>query len=56
MADKIKIFGTAKIYDKTVLQVGAPPIDYDTILLEDESGYMTQEISGEFLLELQNQP
>jgi hypothetical protein len=54
MADKIKIFGTAKIYDKTVLQVGTPPIDYDTILLEDESGYMTQEVSGEFLLEFQN--
>lgn len=56
MADKIKILGNAKIYDKTVFQVGPAPINYDTILLEDETGYMLQEISGEFLLEIQNQP
>ena len=52
----IKIIGNAKIYDKTIFQVGTPPIDYDVFLLEDESGFMVQEVSGEFLLEIQNQP
>ncbi len=52
----IKITGKAKIYDKTIFQVGPAPIDYDVFLLEDESGFMVQEISGDFLLELQNQP
>lgn len=52
----IKILGKSKIHDKTIFQVGTPPIDYDVFLLEDESGFMVQEISGDFLLELQNQP
>ena len=54
MATLIKILDKTKIFDKTVILVGTPPIDYDTILLEDESGYMTQEISGQIALELQN--
>lgn len=54
MSNIIKIIGNAKIYDKMVIRVGTPPIDYDTILLEDESGFMTQEISGQIALEIQN--
>lgn len=54
MATLIKILDNTKILDKSVFQVGTPPIDYDTILLEDESGYMTQEISGQIALEIQN--
>lgn len=51
MGALIKILDKAKIFDKTVIQV-LPPID--TILLEDESGFITQEISGQIALELQN--
>ncbi len=54
MTTLIKILDKTKILDKSVFQVGTPPIDYDTILLEDESGYMTQEISGQIALEIQN--
>ncbi len=54
MATLIKILDKSKIHDKMVIQVGTPPIDYDTILLEDESGFMTQEISGQIALEIQN--
>jgi len=53
MGNIIKISGNAKIYGNTVIQFGTPPIDYDTILLEDESGFITQEISGQIALELQ---
>ena len=53
----IKIADNVKIYGKTIFQVGTPPINYDTVLLEDDSGYMVQEISGQILLEVQpNQP
>ena len=51
MSALIKILDKAKIYDKTIVQV-VPPTD--TILLEDESGFMTQEISGQIALEIQN--
>jgi hypothetical protein len=51
MANLIKILDNVKINDKTVFQV-VPPTD--TILLEDESGFMTQEISGQIALEIQN--
>lgn len=54
MSNIIKITGNAKIYGNTVIQIGTPPIDYDAILLEDESGFMTQEISGQIALEIQN--
>ena len=54
MGALIKILDKSKIYDKTVILVGTPPIDYDAILLEDESGFMTQEISGQIALEIQN--
>jgi hypothetical protein len=49
----IKIADNVKIYGKTIFQVGTPPINYDTIVLEDDSGYMVQEISGQILLEEQ---
>ncbi len=54
MATLIKILDKTKILDKSVFQIGTPPIDFDTILLEDESGFMTQEISGQIALEIQN--
>ena len=54
MSNIIKITGNAKIHGNTVILVGTPPIDYDAILLEDESGFMTQEISGQIALEIQN--
>jgi hypothetical protein len=44
---------SVKIYGKTIFQVGTPPINYDTVVLEDDSGYMVQEISGQILLEEQ---
>jgi hypothetical protein len=50
MASIIKLFGDTKIYDKFVLQI-VPPID--SILLEDESGSMIQEMDGQIALELQ---
>jgi hypothetical protein len=50
MASIIKLFGDTKIYDKFVLQI-VPPID--SILLEDESGSMIQEMDGQIALEIQ---
>ena len=49
----VKFTNNVKIYGKSIFQVGTPPIDYDTVLLEDDSGYMVQEISGQILLEEQ---
>jgi hypothetical protein len=57
MASLIKIVDKVKIFGKSVFDVGTPSSDFDTIILEDNSGYMTQEVSGQILLELQpNQP
>jgi hypothetical protein len=53
MASFIKITDNTKFCGKVIFRAGPLPIDYDTILLEDESGYVTQELSGQIALELQ---
>jgi hypothetical protein len=50
MLPVIKLFSNIKILGKFVSQI-VPPID--SILLEDESGSMVQEMDGQIALELQ---